>query len=199
MQDYDQRSVLDKMSLHEHDEEKHAYSSSSSRASVASSRASLRKKALLAARQPRQRKLIMGLAILLALALLALSLCLGLGLGLTRRSAHIDDEPSSLISNTSYLPVQTWDKNASPRTRSYVWTLSEVRAAPAGVEKTVLVVNGISPGPMIEANLGDRLLITVKNEMSNATAIHWHGQMQNGTNYMVSCLVRLRIAAQRGE
>ena len=40
-------------------------------------------------------------------------------------------------------------------------------------------------GPLIEANLGDRLLITVRNFMPNATAIHWHGQPQNGTNFMV--------------
>ena len=33
-------------------------------------------------------------------------------------------------------------------------------------------------------NRGDRLLVNVTNNMSNATTIHWHGMFQNGTNWM---------------
>ena len=50
-------------------------------------------------------------------------------------------------------------------------------------------------GPLIEANLGDRLLITVRNFMPNATAIHWHGQPQNGTNFMVCEALRAKAVA----
>ncbi|KAF9344396.1 hypothetical protein BGX26_004422 [Mortierella sp. AD094] len=36
------------------------------------------------------------------------------------------------------------------------------------------------PGPLIEANTGDRIVVKVTNNMTNGTAIHWHGMFQNG-------------------
>jgi FtsP/CotA-like multicopper oxidase with cupredoxin domain len=46
-----------------------------------------------------------------------------------------------------------------------------------------LTVNGQIPGPTIEANWGDTLKITVKNNMKdNGTSIHWHGIRQLNTN-----------------
>lgn len=41
--------------------------------------------------------------------------------------------------------------------------------APDGVEKLMLVVNGQYPGPTIEANPEDRILVNVTNKMSNPT------------------------------
>jgi hypothetical protein len=51
---------------------------------------------------------------------------------------------------------------STPTTRTYQWTVSEVWGAPMGVGKKMLVVNGISPGPNIEANTGDRLLVRAR-------------------------------------
>ncbi|KZT04954.1 multicopper oxidase [Laetiporus sulphureus 93-53] len=68
-------------------------------------------------------------------------------------------------------------------TRYYDFVVEEGTGAPDGVEKTMLVVNGLYPGPTIEANTGDRIIVNVTNKMVNATAIHWHGLYQNGTNY----------------
>jgi FtsP/CotA-like multicopper oxidase with cupredoxin domain len=48
----------------------------------------------------------------------------------------------------------------------------------------MLVINGQFPGPLIRVNRGDRLLINVTNELSEATTLHWHGLYQNGTNWM---------------
>lgn len=36
-------------------------------------------------------------------------------------------------------------------------------------------INGVTPGPVIEAVEGDRVRIHVKNELPEATTIHWHG------------------------
>jgi len=33
----------------------------------------------------------------------------------------------------------------------------------------------IYPGPTIEANQGDRLVVNVRNNLPNTTSIHWHG------------------------
>jgi len=47
----------------------------------------------------------------------------------------------------------------------------------------MLAVNGQFPGPLIEANWGDNLEITVINELqNNGTSMHWHGFRQELTN-----------------
>ncbi|KAF8911280.1 multi-copper oxidase [Mucidula mucida] len=72
----------------------------------------------------------------------------------------------------------------TPRTRTYHWTVTKINASPVGVNKSMVVVNGKSPGPLIEANYHDRIIVHVKNGLVNAgTSIHWHGLYQNGTNY----------------
>ena len=48
----------------------------------------------------------------------------------------------------------------------------------------MLVINGRFPGPLVRANRGDRILVNVTNQLSNATTVHWHGMFQNGTNWM---------------
>ncbi|KIP03947.1 ferroxidase/laccase group [Phlebiopsis gigantea 11061_1 CR5-6] len=74
-------------------------------------------------------------------------------------------------------------KGQRPTTRHYNFVVSEIPGAPDGFSKPMLVVNGQWPGPTIEANQGDRLVIKVTNHLSNRTSIHWHGLFQNGTNY----------------
>ncbi|KAL2268855.1 hypothetical protein VTJ83DRAFT_3701 [Remersonia thermophila] len=69
-------------------------------------------------------------------------------------------------------------------TRRYDWTISRGRIAPDGYERDVLLVNGQFPGPLIEANWGDRIVVDVKNNITNpdeGTAIHWHGFLQTHT------------------
>ncbi|KAH8811565.1 multicopper like protein, partial [Xylogone sp. PMI_703] len=78
----------------------------------------------------------------------------------------------------------SWDINAPPTTRVYNFTITEVQAAPDGVTRTMLLINGQFPGPVIRANRGDRLLVNVTNELTNGTTLHWHGIFQNGTNWM---------------
>jgi iron transport multicopper oxidase len=38
------------------------------------------------------------------------------------------------------------------------------------------------PGPLVEANTGDRIVVKVTNNIVNGTAIHWHGMFQNGNH-----------------
>lgn len=71
-----------------------------------------------------------------------------------------------------------------PQTRNYHWTVSEVRSTPGGVLRPLVVVNGQSPGPILEANLGDEVVIHLTNALANSTTIHWHGMLQNGTIFM---------------
>ncbi|KAI8605523.1 multi-copper oxidase [Dissophora ornata] len=73
---------------------------------------------------------------------------------------------------------------SSPATRYYEWTVSQQNIAPDGLERPMLLVNGMFPGPLVEANTGDRIVVKVTNNMTNGTSIHWHGMFQNGTNWM---------------
>jgi FtsP/CotA-like multicopper oxidase with cupredoxin domain len=50
-----------------------------------------------------------------------------------------------------------------------------------------MVVNNQFPGPAIEANWGDEIEVTVHNNITapmEGTAMHWHGFLQRGSNWM---------------
>jgi FtsP/CotA-like multicopper oxidase with cupredoxin domain len=42
-------------------------------------------------------------------------------------------------------------------------------------ETDVLAYNGSSPGPTLEFREGDRVIVTLRNELAEPTTIHWHG------------------------
>uniref|UniRef100_A0A060T8I1 ARAD1D06952p n=1 Tax=Blastobotrys adeninivorans TaxID=409370 RepID=A0A060T8I1_BLAAD len=77
-----------------------------------------------------------------------------------------------------------WDSNQEPTTREYNFVLSEIVAWPNGVAKNMSVINGKFPGPVIEANVGDRVVVHLFNNGSLPTTMHFHGLAQNGTNFM---------------
>ncbi|KAF7186142.1 Laccase-2, partial [Pseudocercospora fuligena] len=69
------------------------------------------------------------------------------------------------------------------RTVEYWFELQNVTIAPDGVEKIVLTVNGTVPGPTIEADWGDTVVVHFRNALeNNGTSIHFHGIRQNWTN-----------------
>ncbi|KAI1177040.1 multicopper oxidase-domain-containing protein [Nemania sp. FL0916] len=51
------------------------------------------------------------------------------------------------------------------------------------VKSKVMLINNQYPGPTLEANWGDTVVINIKNSLRlNGTSIHWHGMRQLGTN-----------------
>ncbi|RGB32673.1 multicopper oxidase, partial [Rhizophagus diaphanus] len=59
-------------------------------------------------------------------------------------------------------------------------TLKKIKMSPNGFERTVWSVNGQHPGPLIQANKGDRLTdIDIYSLLF--LAVHWHGMFQHGT------------------
>lgn len=44
-----------------------------------------------------------------------------------------------------------------------------------GPSTAVWTYNGTVPGPLIEATVGDRLIVDFQNDLPEATTIHWHG------------------------
>lgn len=79
-------------------------------------------------------------------------------------------------------------------TREYWFNVENITAAPDGIERVVLAVNGSVPGPTIIADWGDEVIVHVTNNMANnGSSIHWHGIRQNYTN--VSVLLRSLLMA----
>jgi len=70
-------------------------------------------------------------------------------------------------------------------TVEYDFEITTGNVSPDGVERWAILVNGQSPGPAIQANWGDEIIVHVKNSMPesdlNGTTIHWHGIHQYGT------------------
>ncbi len=52
--------------------------------------------------------------------------------------------------------------------------LGEVEILP-GIKTSAWTYNGSIPGPLIRAGVGDRLIVHFKNQLPDATTVHWHG------------------------
>jgi FtsP/CotA-like multicopper oxidase with cupredoxin domain len=83
--------------------------------------------------------------------------------------------------NTDYYT----DGPTTGNTVTYNWEITETTGAPDGYERSMMLINGQFPGPLVEANWGDTVVVNVKNSLTtNGTSIHWHGIRQLGTNEM---------------
>lgn len=71
------------------------------------------------------------------------------------------------------------------RTVHYNLDITNTTIAPDGIARIALTVNGQLPGPVIEANWGDTVMVTVNNKLQdNGTSIHFHGIRQlNNSEY----------------
>ncbi|KAK4555094.1 hypothetical protein LTR86_007860 [Recurvomyces mirabilis] len=88
------------------------------------------------------------------------------------------------VHTSDYILSPHWDFNAKPQRREYTWTVRDQVHNPDGVYRPMLLVNNQFPGPLIEVNEGDTIVVHVENRAVNATSIHWHGIYQNGTPHM---------------
>jgi len=86
--------------------------------------------------------------------------------------------------SSEYVLGRDWDFHAPPTVREYNWVIKDIVANPDGVFRPMVVINGKFPGELIRCNEGDTIVVNVDNQAANATAIHWHGIFQNGSNFM---------------
>ncbi|KAH6666788.1 Cupredoxin, partial [Halenospora varia] len=71
--------------------------------------------------------------------------------------------------------------------RAYDFTIRRQKKAPDGYPREFLTINNQFPGPLIEANWGDTIQVTVHNQINTpdeGTALHWHGILQKATPWM---------------
>jgi FtsP/CotA-like multicopper oxidase with cupredoxin domain len=71
-------------------------------------------------------------------------------------------------------------------TRYYDFNITRDQISTDGVLRDVILINGQFPGPLIEANWGDWIEVTVHNNIEHpfeGTAVHWHGLLQRDTQW----------------
>ncbi|KAL7822574.1 Cupredoxin [Trichoderma gracile] len=75
---------------------------------------------------------------------------------------------------------------ASAATVKYDFNITWVTANPDGAfARPVIGINNQWPIPRIEANVGDRIVVNVNNQLGNqSTSLHFHGLYMNGTTHM---------------
>jgi hypothetical protein len=70
-------------------------------------------------------------------------------------------------------------------TLSYDWNIGFITAAPDGVYRRVIGINGQWPLPTIEGTVGDIVTINVTNNLgTQSTGLHFHGINQKGSPIM---------------
>ncbi|GFZ18533.1 cupredoxin superfamily protein [Actinidia rufa] len=68
------------------------------------------------------------------------------------------------------------------RIRHYRWEVKYEYKSPDCYKKLVIAINGRTPGPTIEAEQNDTVMVELKNSLlTENVAIHWHGIRQIGT------------------
>jgi FtsP/CotA-like multicopper oxidase with cupredoxin domain len=84
------------------------------------------------------------------------------------------------LDTVNFNPFTASKQVTGAKTRMCVLEVGECDVRPDGVIKRGgLCVNGQFPGPLIGANYGDTLQITVKNNLVHeGTSMHWHGFLQ---------------------
>ncbi|CAG8517444.1 12224_t:CDS:2 [Racocetra persica] len=86
-----------------------------------------------------------------------------------------------LLPNQS-LSSPTLDKRTNEgKERVYNLTITKGPCSPDGFKRDIFLINGQFPGPLIEADREDTIVLNVKNELCEDTSIHSHGIFQRGT------------------
>lgn len=62
--------------------------------------------------------------------------------------------------------------------KNFDLTLTWEDYAPDGFARKMLLVNGQSPGPLLEIDQGDWVVVTVHNQSPFNTTIHYHGALR---------------------
>ncbi|KAI1500861.1 Cupredoxin [Biscogniauxia marginata] len=70
-------------------------------------------------------------------------------------------------------------------TVTYDWNVTWVSGAPDGFNRPIIGINNEWPCPLIEANVGDTIVINMTNKLVNeTTGLHFHGINQINSNFM---------------
>ena len=88
--------------------------------------------------------------------------------------------------STALLAVSSLAATVLADVRTYDFTVGWVNRNPDGLqERRVMGINGQWPIPAIHANIGDQVVVNLKNDLGDRPcSLHFHGLFQNGTTHM---------------
>ncbi|WVQ77653.1 hypothetical protein IAR50_007341 [Cryptococcus sp. DSM 104548] len=124
---------------------------------------------------------------------IALALCTPLAFGralsprpndLPSRDVNVRSSGLATADQTVFVPSKDFDINSDAVTREFTFDITNAQASPDGFTRDMYAINGMLPGPLIEGNQGDTIVVHVNNYLDQGQGIHWHGLRQNGTGYM---------------
>jgi FtsP/CotA-like multicopper oxidase with cupredoxin domain len=67
--------------------------------------------------------------------------------------------------------------NSPKRVREFELVVTWAQHAPDGFSRNMFLINGQSPGPTIEVNQNDWVVVRVKNKSPYNTTAHFHGEL----------------------
>ena len=119
-----------------------------------------------------------------------------LGDGLT--SPRVAGQQHGLASSFLLHPEDHVDRDTA--TIRVQWNVTKGFRSPDGVRKSVYLINGMFPGPTLEARSGDRIVVDVHNGLQDeGLAFHWHGLQLRGANHMDGAVGITQKAIHSGE
>lgn len=91
---------------------------------------------------------------------------------------------NDLVNSSRFVLSPEWNFDAPPTTRNFSFSLEYVQSDVDGFNRTMIAINHLFPGPIIECNVNDTVRINITNNLAEPTSMHWHGIYQRGTSYM---------------
>ncbi|XP_021908147.1 L-ascorbate oxidase homolog [Carica papaya] len=88
-----------------------------------------------------------------------------------------------LVGLVGWLSFFVWVNNAEDPYRYYDWAVTYGTIAPLGVSQKGILINGMFPGPPIEAVTNDNLIVNVINKLDEPILITWNGVKQRRTSW----------------
>ncbi|KAF7839982.1 L-ascorbate oxidase [Senna tora] len=87
-----------------------------------------------------------------------------------------------LVLSLLFLCLASLSITSEARVRHHKWEVKYELRSPDCYKRLVVTINGITPGPTIQAQEGDTIIVDLKNGLlTENLAIHWHGIRQIGT------------------
>ncbi len=76
-----------------------------------------------------------------------------------------------------------WGEAFKGEVREFHLTLTWEEHAPDGFSRNMILTNGEVPRPLLEANQGDEVWVTVRNELPFNTTMHFHGTISRSPDF----------------
>lgn len=107
---------------------------------------------------------------------------------------------SSICSFLLILVLLALVQTAFGRSRHYKWQVNYLLRSPDCVESVLIAINEGFPGPTIQAEAGDTIVVELENKLpTEGVVIHWHGIRQRGTPWSDGTASVTQCAINPGE